>query len=131
MAGEPYEKLAIWQKAVDLVQVTFALNQTFEPDLKGSVGSQMTRAVVGMPTKIAEACVIDSLDESVKQLNGALASIRETISYVCLAERLGGTTRWQTRQLRKRAAALTKIIEHEIALLHDAMRQNDGAMLAA
>lgn len=49
-----YEKLTVWQKAMDLVEVIYRATTTFPESERYGLVSQMRRAAVSIPSNIAE-----------------------------------------------------------------------------
>ena len=49
-----YKSLIVWQKSINLVKQLYQLTQHFPPDEKFGLISQIRRAVVSIPSNIAE-----------------------------------------------------------------------------
>jgi four helix bundle protein len=49
-----YKNLIVWQKSIVLVKQIYLLTQKFPPEEKFGLISQMRRAVVSVPSNIAE-----------------------------------------------------------------------------
>ncbi len=54
MKIESYEELIVWQKSMELVILVYALTKTFPKDEIYGLTSQMRRAVISIPSNIAE-----------------------------------------------------------------------------
>lgn len=51
---EMFEKLIVWQKAMELVKVVYALTKSFPAEERYALTDQLRRAVVSIPSNIAE-----------------------------------------------------------------------------
>ena len=51
---EMFNKLIVWQKAMELVKVVYAISKAFPPDERYALTDQLRRAVVSIPSNIAE-----------------------------------------------------------------------------
>ena len=55
-ANYAYRQLVVWQKAMELVKVVYALAKKFPVDERYALTDQLRRAVVSIPSNIAEGC---------------------------------------------------------------------------
>lgn len=53
---EIYKKLIVWQKAMELVCIVYRLAKCFPSDERYALTDQLRRAVVSIPSNIAEGC---------------------------------------------------------------------------
>ena len=51
---EMFKNLIVWQKAMELVKVVYALSKKFPPDERYALTDQLRRAVVSIPSNIAD-----------------------------------------------------------------------------
>jgi four helix bundle protein len=56
MKSHNYRELKVWQKAIDLVIKVYKLTNQFPTTEKYGLVSQINRAVVSIPSNIAEGC---------------------------------------------------------------------------
>ena len=84
-----FQKLVIWQEAMDIVQVVYNATKAFPQAETYGLTSQMQRAAVSIPSNIAEGAGRNSDKEFANFLGIALGSSFELHTQVILAERLG------------------------------------------
>ena len=83
-----YENLIVWQKAMDLVVEIYALTEKFpKPELYGLV-SQMRRAVISIPSNIAEGTRRKGEKETRQFFLVAFGSGSELETQIKIAKRL-------------------------------------------
>ena len=86
---EPYRKLIVWQKAMELVRVVYRLSKDFPSDERYALTDQLRRAVVSIPSNIAEGCGRTSRKDYAHFLAIARGSLYETMTQLELAQYLG------------------------------------------
>ena len=84
-----FQKLVIWQEAMDIVQGVYNATKSFPQVEIYGLTSQMQRAAVSIPSNIAEGAGRNSDKEFANFLGIALGSSFELHTQVILAERLG------------------------------------------
>ncbi len=89
MRVHDYEKLVVWQKAMDLVSLVYRVTRTFPRDEQFGLTSQMRRAAVSVPSNIAEGCRRSTKKDFAHFLLIALGSASELDIQLKLAKRLG------------------------------------------
>ena len=92
MKFHDYEKLIVWQKAMDLVVLTYRFTKDFPPEEKFGLTSQMRRASVSIPSNIAEGCRRSTKKDFCHFLFIALGSASEFDTQLKLSKRLGFST---------------------------------------
>jgi four helix bundle protein len=88
MALKSYRELTAWQKAMDLVQITYEAVRTFPREEIYGLTSQLKRAVVSVPSNIAEGQGRKSTREFLRHLSIAYGSLMEVESQILVAQRL-------------------------------------------
>jgi four helix bundle protein len=83
-----FKKLKIWQKGMELVEQTYQLAGQLPKEEKYELRSQVTRAVVSIPSNIAEGSAKRSKKEYVRYLEIALGSSYELETQVLIIENL-------------------------------------------
>ena len=84
-----FKELIVWQKAMDLVDEVYLLQRGFpKPEVYG-LGDQLRRAVVSIPSNIAEGHGRGSRKDYVHFLSIARGSVYETITQLNIAKRQG------------------------------------------
>jgi four helix bundle protein len=77
MSVNNYKDLIAWQRAMDLVEKVYLLTQRFPKDELYGLTSQIRRAVVSVPSNIAEGEGRNSKNEFLRFLSIAHGSLRE------------------------------------------------------
>lgn len=72
-----YDDLRVWQASDRLAHEVFKISKSFPPEYRFDLTSQLRRAVLSVPTNIAEGCGALHQAEYVQFLNIALRSIYE------------------------------------------------------
>ncbi|HUZ92598.1 MAG TPA: four helix bundle protein [Candidatus Paceibacterota bacterium] len=83
-----YKELIVWQKSCDLVFAIYALTDQFPKEETYSLGSQMRRAAVSIPSNIAEGSRRKDIPEYLQFLRIADASSAELETQIFLSRRL-------------------------------------------
>ena len=83
-----FEKLNIWQKAMDLVAEIYKATEQFPNEEKYGLTSQMRRSAVSIPSNIAEGSGRNSNQQFNYFLGIASGSTSELITQTFLSERL-------------------------------------------
>ena len=86
--AQNYRDLIAWQKAMDLVEAVYAATASFPSDERFGLTSQVRRAVVSVPSNIAEGQGRRSRNEFVHFLSVAHGSLREVETQLLIAMRL-------------------------------------------
>jgi four helix bundle protein len=88
MAHEPFEKLIVWQRSIELVEMVYRLTREFPADEKSGLAATLRRTVTGIPAKIADAEGQDDPDKIRQTFAGVQGTIREMQTYVVLCRRM-------------------------------------------
>jgi|SRR5581483_1545468 len=83
-----YRDLIAWQKAMDLVERVYSATASFPPDERFGLTAQIRRAVVSVPSNIAEGQGRRSRSEFGHFLSVAHGSLREVETQLLIAIRL-------------------------------------------
>lgn len=84
-----YKDLIVWQKAMELVEAVYRLMRAFPKDERFRLCDQLGRAVVSIPSNIAEGNGRESKSEYARFLGIARGSLYETETQLEIARRLG------------------------------------------
>lgn len=84
-----YEKLVVWQRAMDLVVEVYELVKAFPSDETYALTGQIRRCSVSLPSNIAEGASRASHKEFTQFLYIALGSAAELETQLMIAERVG------------------------------------------
>lgn len=86
-----HRDLPVWQQAMSLVEAVYRLTATFPVDERYGLTAQLRRAVVSVPSNIAEGAARSSTGELGHFLGIALGSAAEVETQLELAKRLSMT----------------------------------------
>ena len=86
---KPHKKLDVWQRAMKTAQMVYELTSTFPAEEKFGLVSQMRRAVVSIPSNIAEGAARQGGREFRNFLSMAQGSLSELDTQLELAVLLG------------------------------------------
>lgn len=89
MKVERYEELIAWQRAMFLAKAVYSLQKKLPKEEIYGLGDQIRRAVVSIPSNIAEGFGRESQNEFKHFLSIALGSLFEVKTQLQLAETLG------------------------------------------
>ena len=84
-----YKDLIVWQKAMELVKTVYALSKGFPADERYALTDQLRRAVVSIPSNIAEGSGRSSNGDYGHFLAIARGSLYETMTQLQIAADLG------------------------------------------
>ena len=85
---ESYEDLRVWQASIDLVEGVYNLTRAFPDDERFGLVSQLRRAVVSIPSNIAEGWGRGSKQDYIRFLRIARGSLYEVRTQLVLVQRL-------------------------------------------
>ncbi|MCC6681188.1 MAG: four helix bundle protein [Phycisphaeraceae bacterium] len=92
-----YRDLVVWQKAMDLVDAVYELSSRFSAEEKYALTSQLRRAVVSVPSNIAEGYGRQNLCDYMHHLAIANGSLKEVETQIIVAGRQNYITREDSR----------------------------------
>ena len=107
-AGLSVGNLEIWSEAMDIVEITYTLTQAWPEVEKYGLTSQTRRAVVSIPTNLAEGAGRGTRKEKSRYGRIALGSLYELDTLLQIAVRLGFANLDETVGLRGYLARLAK-----------------------
>lgn len=84
-----YQQLLVWQKSMDLVVEVYSITRRFPKEEMFALTSQIRRAVVSVPSNIAEGAGRKSTRDYLHFLKIANGSLNEVETQMILSERLG------------------------------------------
>jgi four helix bundle protein len=83
-----HKDLDIWKMSIDLVEKIYRLTEGFPKEEQYGLTSQLRRAVVSIPSNIAEGAARNSKREYMQYLYISLGSLAETETHLIIANRL-------------------------------------------
>lgn len=84
-----FERLTVWQRSLDFADAMFELADNLPKRYQFSLGEQLRRAALSIPTNIAEGCGRDGLKERAYFYNVAKGSVYEVISLLAMVGKRG------------------------------------------
>lgn len=93
MSLKSYRDLEVWQKAMDLTELVYAITKQYPNDERYGLTSQSRKAAVSVPSNIAEGYGRTHRGDYLKFLSNARGSLCELETQLILAVRLKFVTR--------------------------------------
>ena len=107
LPAKRFEDLIVWQKAHQFVLAVYRLSDTFPPDERYGLTSQLRRSSVSIPANIAEGFKKRTHPDKVKYLNIAQGSLEESRYYLILSRDLGYA---ETDQIASQIEEVSKLL---------------------
>ncbi|MEN1680708.1 MAG: four helix bundle protein [Planctomycetota bacterium] len=105
-----YRDLEVWQAAMELVEEVYALTTAFPDEEKFGLVSQLRRAAVSVPSNIAEGHGRQSQGDMGRFASIARGSLSELETQVILAQRLGLSDDFATKQILDQADEVGRML---------------------
>lgn len=99
--AESYKDLKVWQKSMDLAVEIYSLVRRLPKEEQYSLADQMRRAVVSIPSNIAEGKNRNSLKEFKQFLSIARGSVAELETQLILCNKINYLTEEETENAVK------------------------------
>ena len=112
-----FRDLVVWQKAMNLVELIYALTKQFPADERYALTSQVKRASVSVPSNIAEGYGRNSTIDYIRFLRISLGSVYELDTQLELAIRLQFARVEETKDALELCAEIEKMLVALIAKL--------------
>jgi four helix bundle protein len=103
-----FRDLRVWQKALDLVEKVYVVTRRFPREETYGLLSQIRRAVVSVPSNIAEGHTREHIKEYLHHLSIAQASLAELETQLEIATRLNYLLPSQLKELLPEITSLGK-----------------------
>lgn len=84
-----HSDLEVYKRSMELVRKTYAITRTFPSEERYALGNQMNKAVISIPSNIAEGAGRDATKEFIRFLNIASGSLNELETQLVLTQDLG------------------------------------------
>jgi four helix bundle protein len=117
MAVQTYEDLEVWQKAMELVALIYRLTKGFPREEIYGLTSQLRRAVVSVPSNIAEGQGRRSTKEFLNHLSMARGSLLEAETQMEIALRLNYLKPEQKAQVKELTSTVGRLLNGLIRAL--------------
>ena len=105
-----FEKLSVWQKAVDFADRVYLVTKTFPADERFGLTSQMRRAAVSVSSNVAEGSGRSSDKDNAHFVETAYGSVMEVVSQTEVSLRQSFLTRQQRDDLYAAAEELARML---------------------
>ena len=99
MSWKHYKELIVWQKSMDLVESVYLLTKSLPSDERYALTDQIRRAVVSIPSNIAEGHGRQTEKEYKQYLSIAKGSVSEVETQLMICVRLNYLTEQQTESV--------------------------------
>lgn len=103
-----FRKLTIWSQSIDLVLLIYKLTTKFPDSERFGLQSQMRRAIVSVPSNIAEGCSRTSQIDFKRFLEISLGSLFELESQLIIVEKLGFIDEQELEEMIVKVSGLQK-----------------------
>ena len=121
---QSYRDLVAWQKAMTLVESVYRESSSWPADERFGLTSQVRRAVVSVPSNIAEGSGRSGSIELRRFLSIARGSLCEVQTQLEIAQRLGFIDPGTAQDLLGQGAEVSRILSGLIRSLEPARSQN-------
>lgn len=109
--GYRFERLLVWQKAMDFSEKVYAATRQFPKDEVYGLTSQIRRAATSIPLNIAEGSACKTRKEFIQFLYIALRSQYEVVTTIRLAKRLGYLPETESNSLELDVAEVGRLLQ--------------------
>lgn len=110
MKSSDFRQLKVWQKAMDLTIEVYKLVKLLPREELYSLSDQMRRAVVSIPSNIAEGQGRQTDREYVRFLSVARGSLWELLTQIEICERLNYLAKDKTTKVRTLIIEISKML---------------------
>ena len=119
-----FQKLEIYDLALDIVKDSYSLTRTFPAEERFALVPQMNRAVVSIPSNIAEGVSRGSRKDQIHFLNISYGSLMELACQSDISYKLGYITDKQRKELFAKINNLAIKINNFIAYIRKELKEN-------
>jgi four helix bundle protein len=105
-----FEKLDVWQKAIELSDSVYAFTRTFPSDERFGLTSQMRRSAVSIASNIAEGSGRGSNLDFVRFIEFSYSSLMELITQSTIATRQGFLPQATYNETRERSEQVARML---------------------
>ena len=105
-----FEKLDVWQKAIDFADLIYNRTRAFPPDERFGLINQLRRAAVSISSNIAEGSSRSSKGDFARFVEIATGSVIEVVSQAFIAQRQRLLNENEFRQIYTDAEELSRML---------------------
>jgi four helix bundle protein len=106
-----YKDLIVWQKSIQLITDIYALTKTFPMDERFGIVSQINRAVISIPSNIAEGWGRELSKNYLQFLRISRGSLMETETLILIAKNLDYINEKDFYQINEKIEEVGKILQ--------------------
>jgi four helix bundle protein len=105
-----FEKLEVWQKAIDFADLIYSETRAFPSDKRFGLTNQLRRAAVSISSNIAEGSSRSSKSDFARFVEIATGSVFEVVSQAFIAQRQSFLSEDQFREIYADAEELSRML---------------------
>ena len=105
-----FEKLDVWQKAIDFADLVYNKTRAFPSDERFGLTNQLRRAAVSISSNIAEGSSRSSKSDFAQFVEIATGSVFEVVSQAFIAQRQSFLSEDQFREIYADAEELSRML---------------------
>jgi four helix bundle protein len=106
-----YKDLFVWRYSIDLVPLIYRITKSFPSDELFGITSQLRRAIVSVPSNIAEGQGRAHHKEFIHFLSIALGSLAEVDTLLIIAGKLGFINQSQLQEIENKILSIRKSLQ--------------------
>ena len=110
MTGFRFEKLGVWQKAIEFADAIYVVTRKFPNDERFGLTSQLRRAAVSISSNIAEGSSRSSDADFARFVEIAYGSVMEIVSQLHISQRQSFVESDVAKSLFKQADELARML---------------------
>ena len=105
-----YRKLLVYQQSMSLLRDVYGLSKNFPPQELYGLTNQIQRAVVSIPSNIAEGMGRFSVKDRIRFLEISNGSLMEVMCQLEIAQQLGYITPKELKEQKEKIASIAKMM---------------------
>ena len=114
-----YKELEVWQKGIELTMMIYKVTQSFPPEEKFGLTSQLRRSAVSIPSNIAEGWGRGSTKEYIHFLLIARGSLMELETQVIISLKLNYIKTEQCKSIEEKTNSILMMLNKLISRLKE------------
>jgi four helix bundle protein len=105
-----FEKLEVWQKAIELSDCVYAVTRSFPSDEKFGLTSQIRRSALSVASNIAEGSGRGSSKDFARFIEIVYGSLMELVTQAAIANRQGHLTPTDYQDIYERCEQIARML---------------------
>lgn len=122
--ADSFRDLVVWQKAMELATAVYRVTERFPRSEQYGLTSQLCRAVVAVPSDIAEGKGRLSKREFIQMLARARGSLFEVVTQIEIGKNLDFVSETDFAQISKQCAEVGRLLNGLIRSIRNSLRAN-------